>query len=202
MRKASETLSRGGLSQCFDEECHLASPKHGRSAKASNPAVHYHLDNEKGTIYETTVRLYLKENRLWEINGFEVDPYFTDGAGRNLIFSSDESLPMGGNPNAGTGRYSEDLPSVRIPTPQRCLEAMVLLLVRDRDTDAANFWVAMMCYMVIYVIIPGRLPFDRLDEDIAQFAKAIMYPGVPYKEALKAAVNALDERARKGLVAM
>lgn len=149
--------------------------------------------------YGTTVRLYMKENRLWELKGFEIHPSFTDGPDQNLIFSTDKSLPTGGGPYVGNGRYTESLPCVRIPTLRRFLEAVVLLLVRDRDTDAAIFWQAIICYMIEYVIKPGRLSLDSADKAVAKYTEAQMYPGVSYQDALIAAAEALSERVRNGL---
>lgn len=192
-------LSQAGLKQCFDKTCTLASPEREIvTANAENPPLHYHLDDEDPE-YGNTLQLYKKENRLWELEGLEPGPFFTDGPDKNLIFANHASIPGGGSPYVGQGRYAESLPLVRIPTPRRFLEALVLLLVRDRGTDAAIFWQAMITYMVEYVIEPGYLSLDSVDKTVAQYAKAQTYFDVSFRDSLDAATKALRDRAEKGL---
>ena len=195
--RACAILSAEGLHQCDDVRCRLANTGNSITSSLGNPSAHYHLPNSEDQI---AVQLHLKETRFWEASGFDISPDFVDGHKGSIILANDSSLPDNTNQShIGGGRYSTTLPDVRVPTPHRFVEALVLLLVRDRGTDAATYWNSSILYMVQYALTQGTLQKEFLEKPFRDYIQSQATLDVPYRQALDRAQEALGDRAKKGI---
>ena len=158
-----------------------------------NPLAHFHLDDGKEPSLREweTVRLYKKENRIWELQGFGCGPYFTDGASGNIIFANDKSVPIGGGLQ-GIGRYPDFVPKVRIPTLHRFVEALILLSLQPGIYT--TWWLSELAY------VADRVDMELLGQDFRQFLRDMRNPAINLKTLLRISRNALGDRAMKGLL--
>ena len=79
---------------------------------------------------------------LWSIS-------ISDGS-PDLFSASDRRLPLA-IPGRGQGRLPPEFDSLRIPHPARYCEVVIMLLCRDYDTRSANYWMAILTYILEYM---------------------------------------------------
>jgi hypothetical protein len=159
-----------------------------------NPLAHFHLDDGEAPVFPgelKTVRLYKKEDRVWELQGFGCGPYFTDGATGNIIFANDVSLPICGELQ-GIGRYPDSVPKIRIPTLHRFVEALILLSLQPGPYT--TWWLSELAYVV------SRVDMELLGHDFRQFLENMQNPLVNLKTLLRIGRNALGDRVRRELL--
>ncbi|KAE8406746.1 hypothetical protein BDV37DRAFT_269773 [Aspergillus pseudonomiae] len=135
------------------------------------PYKHLHIDDE------FAILLYKKSDVLWEFPEFEAAFHDTSA---DIMFASDARLPPA---TLGRGRgHFPHLSSVRIPSPSRYCEALILLLCRDYGTTRETYWVAILTYMLEFVDGTDILNEGGLTEGHKQFYHALklgdptMYP--------------------------
>ena len=134
-----------------------------------------------------TVKLYTREDKLWNLPGFGRGIDFTDGPSNNIISANDKSLIVG-TELQGIGRFPDSVEGVRIPTLHRYVEALILLALREPDA----FWVSELVYVV------GLVDMDRLDHPaFRQFCARVLKGGRGFKEMIKQGHEALGPRIRK-----
>ena len=147
---AHDVLKNAGFKQCRMYGCYL----NYRNSDA--PAVHYHIErpaaawpaysiyrgdkipNDPDKEFEEleTIRLYRREDTLWEIRRFDDKSFWI--AQDNIQLASDESILEGDDP--GTGRWPASWPKVCIPTAHKYLEALLMHWVRYKDTEKEMYW--------------------------------------------------------------
>jgi hypothetical protein len=153
IQKARGLLSHAGLVQCTSNTCWSRTPTAEDNFTFSNGAVHFHLAPNMLPSVRPSVQLHIRDERIWTLPE-EDSPTYTDS--KNIIFASDERLPT---PNwglpvddrgvRGRCRHYPGSP-VRILTPECYVDALVLLMVRDRNTNAALNWSTQINYMLQY----------------------------------------------------
>jgi hypothetical protein len=151
--RASELLSQAGLVQCTSTTCWSRAPTADDATTLSNGLVHFHLVPNMLPNIRPSVQLHIRDERIWTLPETN-NPTNTDN--ENIILASDERLP---SPNwgfpeedwgaRGRCRHYPGSP-VRILTPECYADALVLLMVRDRNT-AILAWSTQVNYMVQYV---------------------------------------------------
>ena len=109
---------------------HFERPKHLTPAYTWFRGKEIETDLDQDFLELETVRLYRKEDTLWELDN--VTPWGPQG---DVTVASDPTLweNHGGfefEACYGEGRFPSTWPSIRIPTPQRYIEALILLWIR------------------------------------------------------------------------
>ncbi|KAI9793916.1 MAG: hypothetical protein M1816_007168 [Peltula sp. TS41687] len=200
LSRATSVLSGAGLRECLDKNCAFATVASQADRRIyPTPAVHFHLNEEEELSSQLTVQLHRQEDRLWELQkGFDgKGPYLTNGPSQDLILASDASLPLcAERPYRGEGRFPDSLAPVRIPTPHRFLESMILLSVKERDLLRSNLWEVWIGYMLDYIIDNGLLQVSLLDEPFRRYVEAA-HAWRPLREIVDEAERALGERASR-----
>jgi hypothetical protein len=204
LEKACSVFSRSGLQMCEDNECSLRLPHTSPNLAwqtvphipwdrdMRHPHAHFHLHPENSATDakdRCSIRLFTKENCLWELKGFERGPSFTDGWNQNIIYASDENLPPEAKAgDIGNCRFPQALPPVRIPTPQRALEAFFLLRLSSKHMLTCGYWDSMIIYMLLYVVDKGWMKLDLVDpaflEPISALSKGNYKRITPLSEQL------------------
>ncbi|RAL09879.1 uncharacterized protein BO97DRAFT_436580 [Aspergillus homomorphus CBS 101889] len=106
------------------------------------PAAHLHIRAD------LSVGLYPKSTVLLDFPSFDIH---SSGAGNaDVILASDPRLPSD-RIGRGQGCFSELLYPVRILTPVRYCESIILLLCRDLGGNYHCYWNAMLIYVWEYV---------------------------------------------------
>ncbi|PYI06178.1 hypothetical protein BO78DRAFT_461352 [Aspergillus sclerotiicarbonarius CBS 121057] len=155
------TLAEAGFHLCSR---HLDCP-HSNSIHCPPPYKHLHIDDE------LAISLYKKSDVLWEFPEFETTFHDTS-ADITIMFASDARLPLA-TLGRGRGRFFPHLSSVRIPSPSKYCEAVILLLCRDYGTARESYWLAILTYVVEFV--DGTDIFDEggLREGYRRFYHAL-----------------------------
>ena len=102
------------------------------------------------------MKLYTREDKLWNLPGWGRGIDFTDGPSNNIISANDKSLIVG-TELQGSGRFPDSVEGVRIPTLHRYVEALTLLALREPKSFSEGSWVSELTYVV------GLVDKDRLD---------------------------------------
>ena len=146
---AHDVLQNVGFKRCQWDACYL------RAKFSDAPAIHYHFEtpsvlshsstffcrewvereSDKGFEELETVRIYRKEDTLWEIDNFNIR-----GPAYNAMYASERMLD---GPEWGEEcehKYQGAWPKIRIPTPQRYTEALILNWIRHRGTKREMYW--------------------------------------------------------------
>ncbi|KAI9845427.1 MAG: hypothetical protein M1837_004905 [Sclerophora amabilis] len=145
VHEATSLLSYAGLQQCMSEDCYPEAP----------PASHFHLPEVEQSMFpdlKPSVQFHIRDQLLGGLGLEFRNPTFTDED--NIIFASDGRLPKSDSlsTSLGKGRHPTESP-VRILTPERYAEALVLLSLRDRDTDACITWETQINYLSVYKLV-------------------------------------------------
>lgn len=150
---AGELLSQAGLVQCISNTCRSRAPSREDDFTLSNGLIHFHLAPNMLPTIQPSVQLHIRDERIWAVPKSD-NPTYTDG--KDIIFASDERLPA---PNWGLSeeyrgaqgrcRHYPGSP-VRILSPECYADALVLLMVRDRNTKASLNWSTQVNYMIQY----------------------------------------------------
>ncbi|KAJ5742469.1 uncharacterized protein N7511_011488 [Penicillium nucicola] len=122
------------------------------------PIEHWHIDDE------LVISVYRKSDVLWEIS-------FSEGS-LDILNASDERLPSA-VPGRGRGRFPPEFGSVQIPHPVRYCEAVIMLLCRDNGTRSANYWMAILTYILEYVDETVLFDENSLGEAYKSFYRAL-----------------------------
>ena len=119
-------------------------------------AAHLHIDDE------LVISIYRKSDVLWELSWSD------------LVSASDPRLPSAVL-GRGRGRFSPECDIVQVPHPVRYCEALILLLCRDHCSRSANYWMAMLSYILEYVDVDETDVFDEnsLGEEYQPFYHAL-----------------------------
>ncbi|OGM39421.1 hypothetical protein ABOM_012115 [Aspergillus bombycis] len=170
-----DALSEISFSTIAEAGFHLCSRQldcpHSNSNQCQPPYKHLHIDDE------LAILLYKKSDVLWEFPEFEAAFHDTSA---DIMFASDARLPPA-TLGRGRGRFPH-LSSVRIPSPSRYCEALILLLCRDYGTTRETYWLAILTYMLEFVDGTDILNEGGLTEGHKQFYHALklgdptMYP--------------------------
>ncbi|KAK2873478.1 hypothetical protein FQN49_002334 [Arthroderma sp. PD_2] len=173
--RAADVLSDAGLVHCNSQECYYRPPAEGDRFTYANPVVHYHIPSKNTpdvteiSLMWPSVQLHIRDERIWTIPSEGDTPTFTDSD--NIIFADDKRLPpTNWNPvgppdlNKGKCRHSPGSP-VRILTPERYAEALVLLKLRDRGSFASLLWDTQINYLVEY----GFVDLRHINEPTRQY---------------------------------
>ncbi|KAJ5940109.1 hypothetical protein N7516_000277 [Penicillium verrucosum] len=94
------------------------------------------------------ISIYCKSDVLWELSWSD------------LISASDPRLPSAVL-GRGRGRFAPECDSVQVPHPVQYCESLILLLCRDHGTRSANYWMAMLSYILEYVDVDETDVFDE-----------------------------------------
>lgn len=153
IQEAHDLLSHAGLVPCTSHTCWSRGPTAESDYTRSFGAVHFHLASSMFPSIEPSVQLHIQDERIWTLPKTD-SPTHTDG--KTIIFASDERLPP---PNWGLSeeyhgvqgrcRHYPGSP-VRILTPECYADALVLLVVRDRGTEAVMNWSTQINYLNEY----------------------------------------------------
>lgn len=151
IQDARELLSHAGLVQCTSDTCWSRTPTAEENYTLSNGVVHFHLVPNMFPDTKPSVQLHIRDERIWTLPQGDSPTY---NHGQSIIFASDERLPA---PNWGLSesyrgvkgrcRHYPESP-VRILTPECYADALVLLMVRDRNTNTGLNWSTQIGYMV------------------------------------------------------
>lgn len=153
IQRAGELLSNSGLVQCTSNTCRSRAPTAKNDSTLSSGLVHFHLAPNMLPNIRPSIQLHIRDERIWTVP--ETDsPTHTDG--KNIIFASDQRFPA---PNWGLSeeyrgvrgrcRHYPGSP-VRILTPECYADALLLLMIRDRNTKASLNWSTQVNYMIQY----------------------------------------------------
>ncbi|CAG8248441.1 unnamed protein product [Penicillium salamii] len=149
---ASSSLRKAGFAACVKG---LGCPF--LTAYQRLPLVtHLHIDDE------LVISIYRKSDVLWELSWSD------------LVSASDPRLPSAVI-GRGRGRFAPECDSVQVPHPVRYCETLILLLCRDHCTKPANYWMAMLSYVLEYVDVDETDIFDEnsLGEEYQPFYHAL-----------------------------
>lgn len=108
---------------------------------------------------------------LWGFPDFEIAP--RDGSS-DTIRASDARLPPA-SLGRGQGRFAPYLSSVRIPTPSKYCEALILLLCQDYGNTYETYWLAILTYILEFVDGMDFLGKEDLGEDYRRFYDALKH---------------------------
>ncbi len=89
-----------------------------------------------------------------------------------------------------------------IPKPQKFVEAIILLILRDSDKDdgvSAAVWESWLNYMITFVMKEERLEVDGMEKGFREYVEARASGKLSYREALERAKKELGERANAGV---
>lgn len=119
-------------------------------------AAHLHIDDD------LVISIYRKSDILWELSWSD------------LVSASDPRLPSAVI-GRGQGRFPPEYDSVQVPHPVQYCETLILLLCRDHCTRPANYWIAMLSYILEYVDVDETDVFDEnsLREEYQPFYRAL-----------------------------
>ena len=146
---AHDVLQNVGFKRCQWDACYL------RAKFSDAPAIHYHFEypsalslsstlfggewvereSDKGFEELETVRIYRKEDTLWEIDEFDIL-----GPAYNAMYASDRILDGPPWREECEDMYQGAWPKIRIPTPQRYTEALILNWIRHKGTKREMYW--------------------------------------------------------------
>lgn len=88
-----------------------------------------------------------------------------------IIASDPDRLPDLSNHEYG--RASSSLYPIRIPSPWRFLEALIMLLKRDVHTRFRGFWMSQIVYMIEYVDGKGCVLEEMLEPQQKKFYQSV-----------------------------
>lgn len=149
---ASSSIQKAGFSACVRGPCCPFLTTYQRLPLAG----HLHIDDE------LVISIYRKSDVLWELSWSD------------LISASDPRLPSAVL-GRGRGRFAPECDSVQVPHPVQYCESLILLLCRDHGTRSANYWMAMLSYILEYVDVDETDVFDEnsLGEKYQPFYRAL-----------------------------
>ncbi|KAJ5702896.1 hypothetical protein N7488_010444 [Penicillium malachiteum] len=153
-KTASTSIQKAGFTACPEGlGCHVLDGSRGNL-----PFEHFHLD------HEVIISLHRKSDVLWELS-------FSEGS-LDILDASDKRLPSAA-PGRGRGRLPPEFDSVQIPHPVRYCEAVVMFLCRDHGTRSANYWMAILTYIVEYVDKTFLFDENSIGEAYKSFYRAL-----------------------------
>ncbi|KAI2056806.1 hypothetical protein LOZ44_001833 [Ophidiomyces ophidiicola] len=200
IQKAADTLAYAGLAPCVSEDCRSRPPSIGGSGNFADPAFHFHVPFEfeeapvnKINTSWPSIQLHIQDERVWTLP-LQYDAPVTDS--NNIIFADDVRLPL---PNwhpvyfndtyKGRCRHARGSP-VRILTPERYAEALLLLKIRDQGSFAANLWQTQINYLAEYDLVN----MDMVNGPTRSFMTSLLR--ISLRE------NMENARAKRGEIAM
>ncbi len=182
---AHDALQNVGFERCQWDDCYL------RAKFSDAPAAHYHFEtpsvlslsstlfcrkwvereSDKGFEELETVRIYRKEDTLWEIDNFEIR-----GPAYNAMHASDRILDGPPWREECEDKYQGAWPKIGIPTPQRYTEALILNWIRHKGTKREMYWFFKLFDMcnASHDNYYGNEVFDRMDDHLRGILIAIM----------------------------
>ncbi|KAI1976686.1 hypothetical protein LOZ52_004398 [Ophidiomyces ophidiicola] len=204
IQKAADTLAYAGLAPCVSENCRSRPPSIGGSGNFANPAFHFHVPFEfeeapvnKINTSWPSIQLHIQDERVWTLP-LQYDAPVTDS--NNIIFADDVRLPL---PNwhpvyfndtyKGRCRHAPGSP-VRILTPERYAEALLLLKIRDQGSFAANLWQTQINYLAEYDLVN----MDMVNGPTRSFMTSLLR--ISLRENMENARAKLGEIAMQGLM--
>ncbi|EEP76236.1 predicted protein [Uncinocarpus reesii 1704] len=198
LQRATETLIHAGLVPCAASNCHHRAPVTEDGRTFCNPAVHFHISFLGDEINMwPSIQLHIKDERLWALPLENDTTTFSDS--ENIIFADDARLPpnnqhpiLGNETSRGKCRHHPGTP-VRIPTPERYAEALLLLAIRDRGFSAATSWLSQFNYLLECDLIDP----DKVNEPTRQFM--VFPPPVSTIDSLDKAQAVLGDLAMQGV---
>lgn len=101
--------------------------------RGRHPIEHFHIENE------LEVSVYRKSDVLPKL-------CFSIG-NKDILNASDKRLPSV-VPGRGRGRFPPEFGYVQIRHPVRYCEAVIMLLCRDYGIRSANYWMAILTYIL------------------------------------------------------
>ena len=185
-------LRSAGLSNCTSNTCRARAPTLEYDYTLSMGAVHFHLLWPE---FRPIVQIHIRDERIWTLPQ-EDTTTFTDGS--NIVWASDErfprpnwGLPEGNNPNFGRCRHYPGSP-VRVLTPEAYVDALVLLMVRDRNALSRLNWSTQINYLREYKF------HDANKINPASRSYMVLTPETSLKESLVKATRSLGSVAEQG----
>ncbi|KAJ5713339.1 uncharacterized protein N7483_010520 [Penicillium malachiteum] len=159
METASSVLEEANGSSCTKgPSCPLWPAYQARA-----PFEHFHVSTT------FAVYLYRKSDTLWELDAFGVGE---SEQSSDILSAPDPQLPshvLG----HGSGRMLPQFSHIRIPSPARYCEDLLLLLCRDTNTRFETYWMAMLTYIKEYVDEKSILKVEDLQEEYRKFYCAL-----------------------------
>ncbi|KAF3405482.1 hypothetical protein DPV78_002691 [Talaromyces pinophilus] len=156
---AFAALSKAGFRVCAqDIDCYLSD-----TLWSPSPTRHLHISNELTISFsksQTYFCIFPILNLLSEMTAWEL-------CWRPIVRLPSAIL------RRGRGRFLSELSPVRIPSPLKYCEAVILLLCRDCDTARKNYWIAILTYSLEYVDDSDIFNKGALREDYQPFYHAI-----------------------------
>ncbi|TGO43689.1 hypothetical protein BCON_1072g00020 [Botryotinia convoluta] len=195
IEKARELLILAGLVECKSRACHDRAPDATSPKTLPNGHVHFHFGGGTKEHPGPTIQLHIRDERIWTLPFKDDNISYTDDS---IIMASDNHLrppnwgtPAANNPKYGRCRHYDGSP-VRILTPECYADALVLLMVRDRNTMAVIRWATQINYLMHYKLFNPK--------KVRSATKNFMTfrPQVSSVDNLKEATSALKDTAEKG----
>ncbi|KAL4820616.1 hypothetical protein BDW67DRAFT_97199 [Aspergillus spinulosporus] len=150
-------LSHAGFPLCTQG----ANCPHQTVAPCLATAIHLHISDE------LVISLHRKSDVLWDFPDFEVNANST-----YIMSAADPRLPPA-RLGRGQGRFPPSLSDVRIPSAVRYCEAIILLLCRDHGSSSEPYWMAILTYLLEFVVETDIFQEDWLREGYRQFYGAM-----------------------------
>lgn len=157
MDASYDTLQNAGFRTCDSEDC--ISNKNLRYA----PAPHKHLH------ITASIRLGLhkRSDMLWHI------PNLSAVDGESIILASDPNQLAGPDILGRGGRFQQDLPPVCVPNVYRLVQALLLLVKKDRNTHG-GYWMNWVSYILDYCTENGVFDKSRLAGNYKTYIDAFL----------------------------
>lgn len=151
---ASSSIRQAGFAACTEGTgCPVLT-----GCRSRHPIEHFHIE------HELEVSVYRKSDVL---------PRFSFSIGnKDLLNASDKRLPSA-VPGRGRGRFPPEFGYVQIPHPVRYCEAVIMLLCRDYGTRSANYWMAILTYILDYMDETDIFDENNLSEEYQPIYRAL-----------------------------
>lgn len=194
-QRAILSLEEEDLSLCRRSGCplNIRREKEWQTVFNNSPA-HFHM-NYPDTSYcimteeDNTLQVFMMKDVLWELLIIEREIDFVDDVDRNVMFANDVNLRIEFELKK-SGRYSDTISSVRVPTWERYVEALILLALSSKDSDGlCSCLLKELEYMARYDD-PHRLCHSAF----TRFLLSMIRPQTTFRAIISEALKVLDSR--------